>query len=367
MRTTLLLGLIPFAGLTIVLLIRALPGDQTGRDFRQLYAAGFMVRTGQASQLYNMEIQQSVQQRVVSGGSGGYIPFIRPAYEAIFLMPLSLLPYRTAYFCFLGLNVLLLGVTITMLSSGSVWGVVQVSSMVLCFMPVSITLFAGQDSVLLAVILAASCKALDRQRPLVAGVIAGLALFKFQLMIPIFLLFLLWKRWRFCYGFALSALVLGLVSISVTGVHQLGSYIQLLQEVDRSKTLGVPLMANLRGLLVGTMGGISEKAVIAADVGLGVLLAIFLLRLQERRNALLLAIPAAVLCCYYLFSHDLTPLFLPIVAVMTARQPTSLAWWSALLLLLAPTALMTHSSWVALPLGFFLLEFAIQGRPAKRE
>ena len=367
MRTTLLLGLIPFAGLTIVLLIRALPGDQTGRDFRQLYAAGCMVRTGQASRLYNREVQQRVQQEVVSGGSGSYIPFIRPAYEAIFLAPFSLLPYRTAYFCFLGLNVLLLGVTITMLSSGSVWGVVQVSSMVLCFIPVSITLFAGQDSVLLAVILAASSKALDRQRPLMAGAIAGLALFKFQLMIPIFLLFLVWKRWKFCYGFALSAFGLGLVSISVTGVHQLGSYIHLLQEVGRSKTLGAPLMANLRGLLVGTVGGISEKTVIAANIGLGLLLAIFLLRLQERRNALLLAIPAAVLCCYYVFGHDLTVLLLPIIAVMTARQATNLAWWSGMLLLLAPTALMTHSSWVAVPIGFFLLEFALQGGPAKQE
>jgi hypothetical protein len=365
LRTTLLLGLIPFAVLTIVLLIRALPGDETGRDFRQLYAAGCMVRTGQASRLYNMEVQRSVQQKVASAGSGGYIPFIRPAYETILLVPFSLLPYRTAYFCFLGLNVLLLGVTITMLSSGSVWSLVQVSSIVFCFMPVSITLFAGQDSVLLAVILAASCKALDRRRPLLAGVTAGLALFKFQLMIPIFLLFLVWKRWKFCYGFALSALGLGLVSISVIGVHQVGSYIRLLHEVDRTMTLGVPLMANLRGLLAGSMGGISEKTVIAADVGLGLLLAIFLFRLQDRRNALLLAIPAAVLCCYYLFSHDLTLLLLPIVSVMTARQATNLAWWSALLLLLAPTALMTHSSWVAVPLGFFLLEFAIQGRPVK--
>lgn len=360
-----LLALIPVAGLTILSLIKALPGDKTGRDFRQLYTAGFMLRTGQASQLYNMKSQRAVQQKLFFGGAGGYIYFIRPPYEAVLLAPLSLLPYRSAYFCFLALNVILLGVTIAMLAPHSGWTTVHVAAIVLSFMPVSIALFAGQDSILLTVILAASCKALDRERPLIAGMIAGLALFKFQLMIPIFLLFLVWRYAKFCCGFVLSALGLGMLSISITGIHQFDSYLRLLQEVGGSKAIA-PLMPNLHGLLVGLLDSIPQKAVIAVNLGLASLLAIFLPRLQKGRDALLLAIPAAVLCSYYVLNHDLTLLLLPIIAVMIVPQTTNLVWSSALLLLLAPTAMMASSYLVAVPLTFFLLELARSHRRAAR-
>ena len=359
-----MLALIPLAGLTVFLLIKALPGDQTGRDFRQLYAAGYMLRTGQASQLYDIKVQRAVQHELFSSGAGDYIYFLRPAYEAILLAPFSLLPYRSAYYCFLALNAVLVAVTIVMLSPELGWTTVYVSAIVLCFMPVSIALFAGQDSILLTVILTASCKALDRDRPLTAGIIAGLAMFKFQLMIPIFLLFLVWRYWKFCCGFILSAVGLGIVSISIVGIHQFDSYFRLLHEVDRNKALAVHLMGNLHGLLVGAFGNVPPKAVIAADVSLAGLLAIFLPRLQEGRDALLLAIPAAVICSYYLFSHDLTVLLLPIIGVTIARQTTNLLWCSALLLVLAPTAMMSRPYLMALLLTFFLLELAQAHRRA---
>ena len=353
-RVAFLLGLTAFA--TTLLLVRNIPGDKSCKDFRQLYAAAYMMRTGQGSTIYDADAQRRTQRDVVSG-SGCYIPFIRPAYEALLFAPLSLLPYRAAYVSLLCLNLVLLVVFVAVMSRGSPWDGALAAGIVLSFLPVSIALFAGQDSVLLTLILAASCVLLDRQRPLAAGAVAGLGLFKLQLTIPILLLFLAWRRWRFCAGFALSGLLIALISIPVAGVHQFASYMHLVQQVSSNKGLAVPLMPNLHGLLLGTMGWIPPAATVAADLAVACLLAIFLPRLRGA-HALMLAIPAAAFCSHYLFNHDLTPVLLPIIAMMTMPESGVLARCSALFLLLAPTVLLTHSSFVAIPLGLFLLALA---------
>src|SRR5437870_7943570 len=79
-------------------------------DFRQLYTAGYMVRSGHAHELYDYESQRYFQNKVLSQADMA-LPFIRPAYEALLFVPFSFLSYRTAYFAFLGLNVILLAVS----------------------------------------------------------------------------------------------------------------------------------------------------------------------------------------------------------------------------------------------------------------
>src|SRR5216683_7943005 len=66
-------------------------------DFRQLYAAGYMVRTGHASQLYDYDAQKYFQDALVSPAPIA-LPFVRPAYQALAFAPLSRLTYRQAYF-----------------------------------------------------------------------------------------------------------------------------------------------------------------------------------------------------------------------------------------------------------------------------
>ena len=55
-------------------------------DFRQLYAAGYMVRTGHAGELYNYAAQKNFQDTLVSRERLA-LPFIRPAYQAVFFAP----------------------------------------------------------------------------------------------------------------------------------------------------------------------------------------------------------------------------------------------------------------------------------------
>src|SRR5213080_1241574 len=65
-------------------------------DFRQLYIAGYLVRTGHRTQLYDYAAQTYFQNTLVSNDERA-LPFIRPAYQALMFVPFSLLPYRTAY------------------------------------------------------------------------------------------------------------------------------------------------------------------------------------------------------------------------------------------------------------------------------
>ena len=76
-------------------------------DFRQLYAAGYMVRTGQSAQLHDFAASETVQDQVV-GPADGALPFNHLAVESLLYAPLTFLNYRASYITFLALNVVLL-------------------------------------------------------------------------------------------------------------------------------------------------------------------------------------------------------------------------------------------------------------------
>src|SRR5882724_12805260 len=185
-------------------------------DFRQLYVAGYMVRTGHRTQLYDYAAQTYFQNTLVSNGELA-LPFIRPAYQALLFVPFSLFSYRTAYLGFLLLNVLLLALAFLLLQPrmrglSRVWPGLP-PALFLGFYPVALALMQGQDSILLLALLAAAVVSLERNRDLAAGTLVGLGLFKFQIVIPIALLFLVWRRWRFSAGFVLAAILVGLLSL----------------------------------------------------------------------------------------------------------------------------------------------------------
>ncbi len=320
----LLFGIQALGGLT--LFPNALHGHS---DFRQLYAAGYLVRTGHGGELYDYHAQRVVQDTLV-GADEMALPFIRPAYQALLFAPLSLFKYRAAYLVFLGMNLFLLGTTFWLLRpklSGlaGVWVGLPLS-VFLVFYPVELALMQGQDSILLLLLLTAGLLALDRGRDLVAGLLVGLGLFKLQIVIPIAILFLLWRRWWFTAGFALSACLVSAVSVAITGSEQTGSFLHALLSVGAGAgdQLGFPLrvriMANLRGLIAGIAPPwLSTSAIrnltIFGSAALLVLTALAARR-QNTARQFLVAVTAGVVVSYYLFIHDLSVLLLPIALVL---------------------------------------------------
>lgn len=359
-------------------------------DFRHLYTAGYMARTGHAHELYNYYAQKAFQDARVAPYPIA-TPFIRPAYQALLFVPFSLLGYRTAYCAFLVFNLVLLGIAFRFLRS-QMDNLAKVyrwlpAAMFLAFIPVAVALMQGQDSIVLLALLAGAVNALGRNRELRAGVFVGLGLFKFQLVIPIALLFLIWRRWRFSAGFALSAALVGLVSLWLVGFAQSEIYVRSLVSMNLAGISAanrfrfpIPLnqMANLHGLISGLANAfLSEFWIKAATVAISALV-IFLVatrahRKQRRADALLIAITASAVVSYYLLLHDLSILLIPVAltlarcieAEVTGDMSGRLATRTSALMFIAPASMVFipgHFYLVSLPLLAFLFVISAANR-----
>ena len=360
-------------------------------DFRQLYAAGYMVRTGQAGQLYDIRAQQQFQD-VLVGNDERALPFIRPAYQALLFVPFSFLPYRSAYLAFLAMNLLLLAMTFWILlprmrNLARIWRGLPVI-IFLVFYPIALALMQGQDSILLLLLLAAAKVALEQGQERRAGIFVGLGLFKMQIVTPIALLFLFWRRWRFFGGFALTACLLSLISLWVVGFDQTAVYVRSVFSVGTNLAtahqfpLRVSIMANLRGLIFGLLGGRLpsfwiQTLTLAASTMVMLWVALAVPGKQKTADGFVLSITTSLIVSYYLFIHDLSVLLIPIVITLDhfifinpnftdnqgrtgtthAAFERGAAWMSAALLVAPMCIFLIPNQFflIALPLGTFMV------------
>jgi Fe2+ transport system protein B len=246
------------------------------------------------------------------------------------------------------------------------------------FLPIAAALMHGQDSILLLTLLVAAMVSLDRGRELAAGLLVGLGLFKFQLVIPIALLFLAWRRWRFSTGFALSSVAVASVSLWLVGWAQVGVYARSLISMSVSGTYldrfrygiypgGMP---NLRGLTSSLAGSRSPAFWIqAATFILSGLVLLWVTTQaagkQQGASALLLAITAGAVVSYHLYIHDMSVLLIPVAVTLnefigaeaTGDRHSRLIARAAALMFAAPACmsfLPFHFYLVSLPLLAFL-------------
>jgi len=316
--------------------IYLLPTFLGGRaDFRQLYTAGYMARSGHARQLYDLDAQLHFQRLLVGPGDIP-LPFIRPAFEAWLFAPFSFLHYRAAYFTFLLINVGLLAICFRLLRA-RLDNLAEVHpwlpvAMFLGFLPLAAALMQGQDSILLLTLLTMALTLLDRGRDFVAGLLIGLGFFKLQIVLPLALLFLVWRRWRFSAGFVITAAAMALLSIWVAGPLQAQAYAHSLLSagsgsLENQFRYPVPVaqMANLHGLLFGLAHTrMSAFFVQAATLSASVLVFVasaVLARGQQRSDNLLVAISVSAVVSYYLLIHDLSVLFLPVAITLNRYLP----------------------------------------------
>ena len=283
-------------------------------DLRVFYTPGYMLRTGQAKDIYNFAAVRRNQDEKVSADNGA-VPFLHPAYEAVLFMPLSFLPYRAAYVVWAGVNFVVLGFVYFLLrpclpdlsALGPKW---IPPALLLGFMPVAFTILAGQDSLFLLLVLVLAYRRLGSNE-LQAGILLGLGMFRFQVLLPIVALFLLWRSLKFVAGWIAGSAAVLSVSVMITGVGAHIQYARLLRQMGSvSFWLLLRRMPNLRGLFAACGFGMVPLALVS--------LSIFLLAavMGDRQNAqqrLLLAVSVSALVTYYLFLHDVSVLALPLL------------------------------------------------------
>jgi hypothetical protein len=315
-------------------------------DFRQFYTAGYMVRSGHAAEIYDYDSTAKFQSEVVSPGGSVALPFNHLAYEALLFAPLSFVSFRVAYIFFFAVNLSLLSASFFMLrrygpSLRAVWSKAPI--MIFAgFLPVGTALRQGQDSLILLALLVCSFIALERDHDYAAGIFLGLTLFKFQYTLPIALLFFVWQKWRVISGFAITVVLLVIVSFAITGPEVYSTYLFSmsagLTTAEQRLRFGIdPLfMPNIRGLAFAAGGhGLLITAVLSALVLAWAALA------KPSFPAFVLT---AMLVSYHGLIHDAVILLIPIIVLGDAAVRASETWniWLIIAVLFYPTVAATY-------------------------
>jgi hypothetical protein len=349
----------------IVFLPIALRG---GADFRQLYTGGLMVRTGESHQLYDFEKGLAVQRTVAPTPSQLLVS--HPAYEELLFVPLSMAGYRSAYYIFLCVNVVFLLLTLKLLSPSATnltkrWEVLP-ACLAAAFFPIWRTMLQGQDSIMLLTLLASALVLLDRSQPLQAGLLAGLGLFKFQIVIPLALLFLLWRQWRFIAGWFISAGTAILVSVWMVGKHGVLQYLAMItgmsvhlsSAADEIRFTTSPMdMLNVRGLLTAFLHNHISHMWLQATIILGSVAILFIA--SRAQVSLELSIITATLASYHLIGHDASVMLIPILLGLSSGSRMRMAAAVAVMVGAVASVLPSYGYLGSLPI---LCMFAIEVR-----
>lgn len=304
-------------------------------DFRHLYTAGYMVRTGHAHELYDYQTEKQFEDALISPEHIA-LPFNHLAYEALLFVPLSLLTYKQAYFAFLALNFALLAAAYQILlpyigNLRFAWRWLG-AAMFVTFLPNAAALMQGQDSLLLMGLFAGAFVTLLKKREFLGGLLLGLALFKFQVVLPVAVLFAMWRCWQFIAGFALSGAAVAALSVALVGISQISTYthsllamgIGLSSKADQLRYgINPSAMPNLRGLVFGLLHdrvpGVWIQSAIVAVSGIVLLLAARGGVNKSNPDRLLLAIVTSVLVSYHLLIHDMSVLLVPVCVVISGH------------------------------------------------
>jgi hypothetical protein len=229
-------------------------------DFSNFYTAGRIVQSGQGSRLYDLKLQTEIQSEFSEGAAlrNRALPYMRPPFEALLFLPLSYLPYPRAYSVWVFCSMLLVGVTAGFLRSrvpgfGAIpWWVYYPAYF--SFYPIAYGFVLGQDSPLMLFLFGLVMVQWMAGRKFRAGCFLGLALIKFQLVLPLIFILFLKKQFRTLAGFASVAAVLAGVSVWVVNWREMTTYpVYLWQLNEKGAVAGIypSVMPSLRGLVQG--------------------------------------------------------------------------------------------------------------------
>jgi hypothetical protein len=234
-----------------------------------------------------------------------------------------------------------------------------------------VTLIQGQDSIVLLFLLTCGLLAIEWNMEFWAGVLVAVGLFKFTVVLPIALLFLIWRRWKFTAGFAITAALVAGISMWMVGWAQTEKYLQLLRAMsvrlsssaDQAfYTIQITAMPNLRGLVYGLANWyVSNHAIQFITVVFSIFVLIWAAIAGAKLagpDRFLFAITTSAVVSYHFLLHDMSILFLPIIAALDRYlRSGSPAGRSAALLFIAPLCWSfapSHFYLVCLPLCVFL-------------
>lgn len=321
-------------------------------DFVSFYTAGKIVDGGNGRRLYDLALQHEIQQEVAPNVRTAALPFVRPAFEAWLFRSFAHFPYRAAFVLWDLVSCACLLAAVTLLRREvpelRQFSLFLMFMAALSYFPVFVALLQGQDTILLLLIYTIAYIALRRGAQFLGGVVLGLGVFKFPLLLPFLVPFCVRRRWlQIVMGFFLTSLLVLMASIATVGWSASAYYPRYLLSIDRLVPgVNIPQgMPNIRGLL-----SLWLQSRLSSTTGmlLLVLLSILLLTFVINKGSAIgtdsgsrfslwfsLNIVVTLLVSYHCHSFDLCLLVLPISLVLgvilskerfTPRVHKALVW-----------------------------------------
>ena len=337
-------------------LLRLLPGTialgaRGAADFSIFYTGALIVKHGLGSHLYDLSVQAQYHSPFFRTKP---LPYNHLAYELLIFLPFASVPYTLAFWLWNAVNVLLIAAS-SIIVSPYLRNLLRPPAVVaflatVAFFPVMVAFSHAQDSILLLLIFSGTFALLKLEKDFLAGLVLALGLFKFPLVLPFAVPFLLRKQWDFVRGFAAGALLVIAVSVAITGVNGTIEFGRLMNLLARHPEIGYiapARMPDARGFFTAILPGWPIVQVALTAIATLLLLALSTFKLPRGRDVdfdawFALTLFVTTMASPHLYRHDLTPLVLALLLawnVMLGRNPgrTALLTFGAVTVVLFAT------------------------------
>jgi hypothetical protein len=225
-------------------LIWSFSPDAPRNDFVSFYSGGALAWD---ARLYDLDAMQQFQERIGVRADQHRMAFIRPPFYAVLLSPFAALPYYLSYAFWQTLA------CASFLAIAWLWQRMLDSpapAIVLAWsLPVYFSLLRGQDSHLFLLFYSLSVWLILRGKHFAAGAVLSLALLKWIFLLPLPLLMIRNRMWRFAAGLCSAAGGLAIIGVLAQGRHWVSLYVDAILRPTASPNLYA--MPTLRGLVHG--------------------------------------------------------------------------------------------------------------------
>lgn len=327
---------------------RAVSLRSVGFDFLAFYTGGTLVRTGQTDKLYDLKTVRATEQHIARENDielrpGTVGPFWNPPIVAWLFVPLSALPYRTAFFVWTFINLACLSGAMILLCrmlgdrDWRTWGLVPL--LTLTSMPLIMALGHGQNTCMSLLLLCSAVSLWRGERLFAAGAVAGLLFYKPQVGMIISGVMIFCGGWRVLAGLAITGTAMLLATlltlpgalmqfIAKTPVNLAYMQVERPYAWGRHVTLKAFWRLLVQGQAPGPLSGVAMTLYLATALlsAAAVVACIWKLRRSAdtiaRDQVISLSVLATPLLMPFYFDYDL--LLLAVPAVLTARHAISI-------------------------------------------
>jgi hypothetical protein len=288
-------------------------------DFLNLYTGATLAHMHDFGRLYDPGRQFEIEHSLVPD-LPAVVPFVRPPVYAALLEPLATLPLPSAFRIWLAFQIALLmmswGWAIWKFGpNGLIWSVM--------FLPTAVGVANGQDCPMILILMIVAYELAEPGWVFASGLVIGLSLFKFHLLLLFPVLMLASRRWRMLLGYCSSAAIMVITSAMLGGWKSLLDYARLLQRKDIERLSPSPeRMSNIYA--IATNLGVESPGVSTVLFALVIVITFFAAWRAPLWRWFAAIIAGSLLMVPHVYIYDTAALFLTtLLTIFLAKTKTA--------------------------------------------